>query len=157
MAANTSVSCVAGVCLLGACNMGFHDCDSKVNTGCECEGTLCCGNGCQVKHSNGLGQNYFNCSTVGTPGNQNTYSLLMATDARDLWPFQGSLLTGACARPGGKATCLAKQAANGCAVWCYTNDGNQNPIAGRVNLNTVTMSMGLYSCICPTTQSPSWN
>ena len=48
---------------------------------------MCCGNGCQPMHLNGIGQSYVEqCSPPGTPGNESTYSLAMATAARAAAP-----------------------------------------------------------------------
>ena len=51
------------------CNTGHSDCNagSAPNLdGCECATPQCCGTGCQTTHSNGVGQNFYDCFTLGT-------------------------------------------------------------------------------------------
>ena len=156
MAPNANVACAGGACVVASCGMGFLDCDAKEANGCECQTPACCGASCQPQHLNGLGQSYYDCSALGTPGNAGTYTMAMATEARAAWPFVGNANTLQCPLFGGRANCVSQQANTGCAVWCYTNDRNTG-LAGHVNLNTQTMFGGVYSCICPTVNSPTWN
>lgn len=109
-----------------------------------CAGTACCaGNTCQPLHDNGLGGHYFDCATLGVPGNGSTYTAGMALKAGEAWNPSG--LTGTTPCGGGNAWQV--QSASSCAVWQY-----QGPLAGHVNLNTQGIS-----CICPTADSPTWN
>jgi hypothetical protein len=51
------------------CNAGLLDCNAATKPdvdGCECQGTACCGTGCQTAHSDGLGQTFYDCTALGT-------------------------------------------------------------------------------------------
>ena len=98
------------------------------------------------QHSNGLGQTYTDCQALGTPGNQASYNVTMATEARAAWPFSGTDSAGTCGAGGGAAA-MSRQTASSCAVWAYTGS-----IAGYVHLNSAT-----NQCFCPTTTDPTWN
>jgi len=65
--ANVSTpSCSSGTCN-PVCASGHASCSSPTpDDGCECAGTGCCSGGCQIAHSNGLGQNFYDCSSLGT-------------------------------------------------------------------------------------------
>jgi hypothetical protein len=61
-------TCVNGSCSY-SCDTGRQDCNVGTAPdldGCECAGTGCCGTGCQTQHSNGEGQNYYDCSGLNT-------------------------------------------------------------------------------------------
>jgi hypothetical protein len=126
---------------------GTIDCDGNPNNGCECSTPSCCGATCQTTHSNGLGQLYYDCAPLGVPGLPATYTPVMATEARNAWPFAGIDSTGTCGMGMNGSTCLARQTATSCAVWCYTKS-----LAGRVHLNTASTT-----CPCPTTLDPTWD
>jgi hypothetical protein len=67
-----STCCVPENALCGAdcslhCATGFSDCDGASANGCECAGSSCCAGGtCQVKHDNGVGQSFLDCSALKT-------------------------------------------------------------------------------------------
>jgi cysteine-rich repeat protein len=128
------------------CGPGFSNCDGNAANGCECASTSCCGLTCGSVHSNGLGQSYGDCVPLGTPGSPSTYTLAMATSARGVWTGTGSdfNLVDYC---GTNLTAVLRQTANSCAVWVYTGS-----LAGYVRLNTANAS-----CLCPSTNAPTWN
>jgi hypothetical protein len=115
----------------------------------------------QITHSNGMGVGYCDAAPLGTPGNQNTYTVTMATKARDVTTgfsstpgFATQCLTGIGTVPAGQEpsgdavqAVQAKQGTNSCATWAYT--GNN---AGHVHLNSQSQT-----CLCPTTTDPTWN
>ena len=95
-------------------------------------------------HLNGIGQSYVEtCSPPGTPVNESTYSLAMATAARAAAPAgtDGNLT---CGNGANATSCLTRTSGPSCATWCY-----QKTIAGRV--------LQAATCSCPTTGSPAWN
>jgi hypothetical protein len=110
----------------------------------ECPTSVCCSGACQFKHSNGIGQNYYDCAGLGTPGT-GTYSQQMATEAGQAWNTTGTMGTMTC--PPGNASCVSVQTATECSVWCYTKS-----IAGRVDHQN-----SVNTCMCPTTSSQGWN
>lgn len=139
-------SCPTNSCVYTGCASGRADCNQAAPNldGCECPTPMCCGNACQPMHLNGIGQSYVEqCSPPGTPGNESTYSLAMATAARAAAPAgtDGNLTCG----NGAMATnCLTRTSGASCATWCYAKT-----IAGRV--------LQAATCSCPTTSSPAWN
>src|SRR5262249_46624311 len=65
--ANAVAACPSGTCVLSACADGYQNCDAQEANGCECQGNACCSGGaCQVRHANGLGQSFFDCTALGT-------------------------------------------------------------------------------------------
>jgi hypothetical protein len=138
--------CQNNVCSTGSCGSGTVDCDGLTSNGCECSGSLCCGSSCMLQHQNGLGQTYDDCTPLGVPGNQATYSLNLATKARAAWPSTGTDGSGKCVGPNG-GDALSRQTTTSCAVWLYTGSA-----AGHVRLNTADTT-----CYCPSTADPTWN
>jgi hypothetical protein len=131
----TGKSCVNSACV---CPAGKLDCG-----GACCDGTLCCpGNACQPAHANGLGQSYFDCSPLGTPGNPATYSLSMAQEAAGAWNASGTSVPTAC----GGETCLGWRTSSDCAVWCYGST-----LAGYVYRNAIASLV----CTCPVVGTPN--
>jgi hypothetical protein len=79
-----------------ACNTGRSDCNAATAPdvdGCECATPMCCGTKCQTVHTNGVGQNFYDCVATGT------YNVSQANEA--------------CAAFGA-ATCTSGQAAGLC-------------------------------------------
>jgi hypothetical protein len=107
----------------------------------------CCGTSCQTTHNNGLGEPYYDCSPLGTPGLPSTYTATMASEARTAWPNAGTDNMGTCGNGANASACIGRATAGSCAVWCYTKG-----LAGYVHLNLVN-----NQCYCPTTSDPSWN
>jgi hypothetical protein len=133
MVCNAAQTCVSGNC---RCPKGpVAGCTGT----CCAGGTQCCGNGaCQTQHSNGLGQSYYDCNPLYSPGQT---TLAAATAAADAWNAGTSFAN--C-----DAYCLARQTNTQCAVWCY----GISSFAGRVALNTTN-----NVCLCPSATSPTWN
>src|SRR5216683_364224 len=130
---NATQTCVSGSC---KCPTGpVAGCSGA----CCAGGTQCCTNACPTQHSNGLGQNYYDCNPLYSP-RQTTVAA--ATAAADAWNTGTTFTT--C-----DSYCLARQTGSKCAVWCYGISG----FAGLVALNTTN-----NVCICPVVgSSPSWN
>jgi hypothetical protein len=101
-----------------------------------CAGNGCCGGGCQTSHANGLGQDYYDCGTLGT------WTLATASLAAAAWAPTG----GTDSSLFFSGDCLSRQTGSACATWCYT--GN---FAGRVELNGLSVA-----CLSPTGASPFW-
>lgn len=99
--------------------------------------------GCMpLTHSDGLGQTYLDCASLGQPGNASTYSMTMAQEAATAW---GADVTGLYQCVGLPNTCLGGESdAGDQRLWCFTG-----PLVGHVNL---TRAEG-----CPTVSSPTWN
>src|SRR6185295_1610732 len=80
-ACDTQTTSVAPACngttCLYSCKPGRQNCNQAAPdlNGCECAGTGCCGASCQISHSNGVGQTFYDCSPPGT------YNQARATEA----------------------------------------------------------------------------
>jgi hypothetical protein len=94
-----SPSCNGTSCTY-ACNPGRSDCDLQApdTNGCECATPACCGGSCQTIHSDGVGQNFYDCNPLGTNTDAEAteacvaYALSVggkASDCTDGWNCQG--------------------------------------------------------------------
>jgi hypothetical protein len=139
---------------------GFIDCNKASGDlgGCECPGTACCGTGgttCQPAHSNGpaasgLGNTYYDCAPLGTPGTATTYSSTMAMEAcvahtgdpakcSDGWSCAAGDMA-VCSQVPGTPT-------PSCDCWEYLG-----PLAGHASIGDTTTT-----CYCNVAGDPTWN
>ena len=145
-------SCNGSTCAY-SCNSGRSDCNagSAPNTdGCECSTPACCGSGCQTTHSDGVGQNFFDCNGANSH-NQNQAQAACAAFTgsasacspsnvccgTDLFICLGTVADSVCGTAGGKCYC-----------WQYSG-GN----AGRVQ----SESTSSCKASCGSSSDPSWN
>lgn len=146
-----SASCDGTTCSY-TCKSGFVNCNTTApNTGgCECAGTGCCMGGCQTQHSNGVGQNFYDCNALGT------HNVTQATEAcnadsgasgtcTDGWTSgsTGNVLTSVCRTAGNGTT-------GSCVCWGYQGSGTASAAVGHVS----TSSNG---CFGATSTDPTWN
>jgi hypothetical protein len=127
-------SCSQGICCAGpVCG----------TTPACCQGTTCCsGDVCQPAHPNGLGQSYYDCRPLGTPGDPATYDSQMASEAAVAWSPSGTTSPLVC----GAVTCVARLKAGppgDCAVWCYS--GTLAGLVGHSSVATIACA-----AVCPT-------
>ncbi len=99
-----------------------------------------------LTHSNGVGNDYLDCGALGTPGDASTYTVFMATEARDAWPIGPSTTRDLTCGDGATAACTSKRTKGACGIWCYSG-----ALAGFVHASTDRF------CVCPTTADPTWN
>jgi hypothetical protein len=132
------------------CGAGLSDCNAAMppdTDGCECATPSCCGSSCQTVHSNGVGQNYYDCAPRGT--------------------YDMTEQLGACAAFTGDATkctsvstmCLFVQAAAVCstgASQCYCWYLPNPPADASAPLGLVQSSTS-STCMCPSTTGPTWD
>src|SRR5262249_32831140 len=65
--AHATAACASSMCGVGMCAANYLNCDGQAANGCECAGSMCCpGNTCETVHSNGSGQNFYDCAPLGT-------------------------------------------------------------------------------------------
>ena len=50
----------------------------------------------QTQHQNGLGQTYSDAAPLGSPGNQSSYTQVMAQEAANSWPQTGTASSAVC-------------------------------------------------------------
>ncbi len=149
---NASLASCDGTKCIYSCNKGFTNCEAAPALGgCTCETSTgtpgCCGTGCQTKHVNGLGQDYFDCVAVGT------YDSVQAEKAKAAWvATQGGTLNNVtsaqCTTGGQTSQCAVAQYPTACALWCYTAG---TPFLGLASVTTTE------ACQCPTLSTSTWN
>jgi hypothetical protein len=135
----TAPACNGTTCLY-ACMAGRQNCDTAApdTNGCECAGTGCCAASCQVEHSNGVGQSFYDCNPLGTYTQSQAMSACAAYGG-------GTCAAYACSGNAGFLVCAAAGAPN-CVCWKY-NAGNSG-VTGKIST----------TCGCPISNSaPSWN
>ena len=135
-------SCNGVTCTYPGCHSGWSDCNTTAPNldGCECNTPGCCSNGCETTHSNGAGQNYYDCNAL------NTYDLSAGTEACTAYTGnQASCSGSSCAGPGSNLV-VCGTTGGSCTCWDYsgTNSGH-------------VYSSGSTACYCPTSSSATWN
>jgi hypothetical protein len=139
---SNSPVCNGVTCGYGSCHSGYSDCDTTApdTDGCECATPSCCGSSCATTHSNGLSENYYDCTAKGT------YNSTQAMEACTAYTGNVALCsTAACTGPG--SNMVACGASGGkCACWNYSG----------TNQTHVTTSSN-STCYCPTSTDPTWN
>jgi hypothetical protein len=162
---STGAACtgITGKCTYTGCvttPVPHINCDTTGldTNGCECVGNAslgCCGVGtvttapCQMTHSNGNGQSYYDCVP------QNTDDQTEATRACEAWGGVGNCSALFCG--GAAATnvmCNAAGAKN-CVCWAFASTGSPATVKGHLKVGVGT---GLSHCLCPqATTDPTWN
>ncbi|HET6410445.1 MAG TPA: hypothetical protein VFG53_00150 [Anaeromyxobacter sp.] len=102
--------------------------------GACCAGSACCGSSCQTSHSNGLGQNYYDCGAL----NQHTANQAIAA-------AQAFAPTGTVVAAPNCPNCVCNSSGAASAVWCYS--GSQS--SGLVQLFTGATDFLQTSCPLP--------
>jgi hypothetical protein len=134
-ACQSGTVCSNGTCVSGGCPAGTVDCGG----GCT-RGSSCCPSGRgQTVHSNGVGQNFYDCNVLGVPGRASTYSLALAKEASAAAAPGVRPVTSSC--PGGEV--VGVQTSTGFIYWGYTGS-----LAGYVR--------GPGAPLCPSTSDESW-
>jgi hypothetical protein len=129
------------------CNSGRSDCNAATapdTDGCECATPGCCSTKCQTIHSNGEGQNFYDCVASGT---HNEAQALEACAA-----FTGA--SSACAASQSTAFCpfgFVKSACGSSGGTCYCWQYSGHYVG--------TVEVGATNCkpSCGATGDPTWN
>lgn len=69
-------------------------------------------------HSNGLGQSYLDCHLLGISSIGQSYTATMATEARSVWPYEGTVTDDTISCGDGMA--VRRHWGNVCAIWIYS-------------------------------------
>jgi hypothetical protein len=149
---NATASCPTGSCKVAACVGAALDCNANPIDGCECaSGTACCGNACQFKHMDGLGDFYYDCVPLGT------YDAVQAGKAATAWDPAGTQITNMFSDSKGTVSYVCNQSTShsSCACWQYAASGQYTPAAiGHVALYGPKAN----SCfVNPGGSGPNWN
>jgi hypothetical protein len=97
-------------------------------------------------HSNGVGQNYFDCNPQGVPGDPSTYNLTLASEARSAYPLANSSDVASTCN-GGSTSVLIRYNDQTYVSWAYSSAA-----AGHVTVNNAANGPS-----CPDASSPTWN
>jgi hypothetical protein len=134
------------------CNAGLSDCNAATapdTDGCECATPGCCGPQCQTKHSNGIGQSFFDCNASGT------YTVDEATLACEAYAGKGhcsgsslccALGVGGICLLGSTATSECGAVQGQCFCWQYAG-----PVPG-----TVQSVSGKCTAACGASTDTPW-
>jgi len=130
------------------CPINQQNCDGDLmGTGCECVGGGCCGTSCQTQHSNGQGQNFYDCNPLSTFNVNQAFGACAASTGN---PAQCADLGVVCDTNLDSTDDSAMVCSTGttdCICWAY--DG---PAAGYTY-----NAPGDNGCFCALPGDPSWN
>jgi hypothetical protein len=137
-------SCNGSTCSY-TCNAGHVDCNASTAPdldGCECATPSCCGQACQVSHSDGTGQSWFDCNPLGT------YTMTQAMSACVAkFGTSGGCQSGWTCGTGATKVSQPTVCDMACTTcWAYGTATGMYP----VTVGTLT------NCTCPGTQIGSW-
>jgi Notch-like protein len=126
-----------------------QDCDGMNGNGCECVGTGCCNTACQTQHSNGVGQNFYDCQPLNTfDATQalqacaaNTGNAALCTDFGNVCDTDADALN----TPDTSIVCSTGAA--DCTCWSYSG------LAPGFAYNDA----GAATCFCVLPGDPTWN
>jgi Cys-rich repeat protein len=159
------LSCSQGLCKPTGCAPGYGDCgqpaaptkddgcEAMLNTPLHCgscanacpAGRQCCGTNCEITHTNGLGQQFFDCAAL------DTHDVTEAMAAAHAWMSGGTVFDAnpsPCADGSGM---VCNQQSNSCACWAYVAGGT-SAVAGHVFLNAASTG-----CRCPGIGDGTWH
>jgi hypothetical protein len=148
---SNGAGCSATGCTYTSCAAGYVDCHTAAPNadGCECNAPACCEAGvCEPLHDNGVGENYYDCTPIGT------YSSALALKA--CIAYTGSAaqcVSFPCSNPkNGPIICSSGATNKNCMCWSF----NGNDI-GLVDNGGPSDAGG--SCFCPdiTAGDTPWN
>lgn len=127
-----------------ACNSGRADCNASIapdTDGCECATPGCCSGACQVVHSNGEGQSFYDCAPLGT------YTQTQATEACTAFTNDSVQCTLSSTFCSSSTYAVCSVSASTCRCWQYSG-----PNPGTVQ----SPSLGC-SAQCGSASDPPWN
>jgi hypothetical protein len=147
-------SCSGTTCKYSGCAAGWSDCNNSPPNadGCECHSPGCCGDGsvCMPQHDNGVGNTYFDCSSVGS------YSSALALKACTAYTGSAAQCVGfPCLNPdAGPIICSSGNPSLLCVCWSY---GGTNK--GLVDNGGKPPGTNAQNCFCPdlSVGDTTWN
>ena len=133
------------------CNAGTSNCNKGTppdTDGCECATPGCCGTGCQTKHSNGVGQSFYDCNPLST------WSSVTALEACQAY-------VASIGKPAADCTDGYTCSETGATTWvCYgTADQSDcyGPCWGYEGSPAGEVQSAASACGCPFTKAASWD
>ena len=139
---NASQTTCNGTSCVYTCQNGFADCNNTAPNlnGCECATNGCCGSSCQTTHSNGLGQNFYDCVAQGT------HDQTQATKACTAYTSNMNVCLMYSCMGGGQNKVVCGPLNGKCACWNFSGSN-----VGRAHLSQDA------TCVCPAGNDPAWN
>jgi hypothetical protein len=155
MAHSNDAGCSATGCTYSGCAAGYLDCHTTPPNadGCECNAPSCCEGGvCEPLHDNGVGENYYDCTLVGTY----TAALALKACLAYVGPDAGTeCVSFPCSNPSnGPIICSSGATTKNCMCWSF--GGND---VGLVDNAGGPPGVGGRNCFCPdiTAGDTPWN
>jgi hypothetical protein len=146
-------SCSAAACSFSGCAANWVDCTPAPPNydGCECQGTGCCNGACQTKHSDGLGDAFYDCVALGT---QDATQVQKAAAA---WDASGSIDAAPRTYSDSKGSinyiCDQSTKRNACACWTWNGTGQYAGVGHALATNRKATQ-----CFIPFASTyPVWN
>jgi hypothetical protein len=162
---NASADSCNGTTCSYTCNAGASDCNAGTHPdtdGCECATPGCCSGGlCQTTHTDGIGQNYFDCNPL------HTYSVSQATEACTAYAATQTGGSGAncsdgwtCGTGGnsanGDSVCYGNTAGTTCTKFCWVVIGGES-YTSPTPPGTTPPAGSVTSCTDCILSSGNWN
>ncbi len=135
-------SCNGTTCSYASCKAGHSNCSQTAPdlAGCECATPGCCaGNACQTTHTNGVGNNFYDCLALDTYNQAQALAACVALTGN-----QAQCTNAGCLAPDGGASgnvVCSSGSATQCVCWQY-----DAPFAGRYFTEGMP---GVAHCFCP--------
>lgn len=134
------------------CKAGRADCNGSTapdTDGCECATPQCCAGKCEMVHSNGIGENFYDCNSVGT------HSAAQAQEACAAAGATGCVGSSKCCLLSALGACIGTTSysvcgtvGKNCYCWQY---------AGTAPGTVQTMSSSNCGASCGAGSDPPWN
>jgi hypothetical protein len=131
---SATATCSGSSCAIKSCNAGASDCNGMASDGCECANPGdanhgCCPSGvnagkCEGAHSDGMGDNFWDCWSHGT-FNQN-----VATDAALAYNPKGTPSPANCMRNGTTEQLVCMSKGNDCVCFTYADNSGTSAYVG---------------------------
>jgi hypothetical protein len=134
------------------CKAGRADCNASSapdTDGCECATPQCCAGKCETIHSNGIGENFYDCNSVGTHNATQGQEACAAAGAMGcVGSSKCCLLSALGACIGTTSSSICGTVGNKCYCWQYV---------GTAPGTVQTMSSANCSAVCGAASDPPWN
>ena len=147
---STGASCDGTTCHYTACAVDHVNCNmvGADTNGCECVGDACCASGCQVTHTDGLGESFYDCVAASTYTAAEAMAACLAHtgDVSTCATFQCQPQSGNTVTDG--VVCDQNGIGDSCNCWDFNAAGHTGIAAGSID----------SGCLCPYPgETPQWN
>ena len=123
-------------------------------TGCRGAALGCCGTGCQIKHNNGVGEYFYDCTPLGTINETQALEACTAYTG-NMSECMSETATGGKA-PGELSVCSVGSPTD-CICWAYQSSTTSGPGIGAAGHVYNDGAAGLMNCQQVYNTDPTWN